>query len=373
MSDRPARLLLSGYYGFGNFGDEAILDVFVEQWRRRRPSDEITVLSQTPEQTTRTYRVAALPRMAWRTVSDAVREADVVVSGGGGLLQSATSLRSLLYYASIIREAKRAGRRTAIFAQGVGPLNYFGREVVKRACVGVDLACVRDETSLGSLQALLPNVTVKLAADPVFLADANAVDAPDIHDRLSREGLREDVTDLVAVVVRRGPGLDQVVERLASVVDRLSLKHGAQVVFVPLQPPQDAEAASSVIRRCKSAPVLLTGGYDLRTMTALVARCSAVISMRLHALILAARLNVPFLAIPYDPKIGALTAGLAYPLPPLQRDSLTDETAEALWSQRDALRAHLRSRAPTMQARATLAFDWLEELVRAEGTQTPER
>ncbi|MBV8282793.1 MAG: polysaccharide pyruvyl transferase CsaB [Candidatus Eremiobacteraeota bacterium] len=373
MSDRPSRLLLSGYYGFGNFGDEAILDVFVSQWRRRRPGDEITVLSQTPEQTAKTYHVSALPRMAWRTVSDAIRDADVVVSGGGGLLQSATSLRSLLYYASVIREAKRARRRTAIFAQGVGPLNYFGREVVKRACAGVDLACVRDETSQGSLQALLPNVAVKLAADPVFLAATDSIDDPNTRDRLAREGLREDLPDLVAVVVRRGPALDQVMERLASLVDRLAVKYGAHIAFVPLQPPHDAEAASAVIRRCKSAPVLLTGGYDLATMTALLARCSAVISMRLHALILAARLDVPFLAVPYDPKIGSLASGLAYPLAPLQRDSLTDDVAESLWSQRATLRAHLRARVPTMQARATLAFDWLEALAQAEGAPTAKR
>lgn len=360
-ASRPARLLLSGYYGFNNFGDEAILEVFVKQWRLRRPDDHITVLSENPATTSTTFGVAAVARTAWSRLSEAIRSCDVLVSGGGGLLQSATSLRSLLYYASIIREAKRAGRKAAIFAQGIGPLNYFGREVVKRACRSVDLACVRDEVSLGTLQPLLPHTEVRLAADPVFLA-SDVVD-PAARDRLRREGLGDNVRDLVAVVVRRGPVLDQVMERLASVVDRLAKHCGAQVVFVPLQPPRDAEAASNVIRRCTSAPVLLGGGFDLATLTALLARCTAVISMRLHALILAARLGIPFLAVPHDPKIPALSSSLGYPLPPLARDSLTDELVDRLWSQRESLSSMLRARIPALQARATLAFDWLQGLV----------
>src|SRR5262249_54578090 len=157
---------------------------------------------------------------------------------------------SLLYYASVIREAKRAGRKAVIFAQGIGPLNYFGREVVKRACATVDLASVRDETSLGVLQALLPNVKVRLAADPVFLADEEPPLAA--RELLEREGLRDDLGEIVAVVVRRGPALDQVMEKLAAIADRLAFERGAHVVFVPLQPPHDADAASAVIRRCKS-------------------------------------------------------------------------------------------------------------------------
>jgi polysaccharide pyruvyl transferase CsaB len=369
MTQRAARLLLSGYYGFGNFGDEALLRVFVDEWRHRRPGDELAVLTEQPDETRRTYGVTAVPRMAWGAVVSAIRNADVVVSGGGGLLQSATSLRSLLYYASIIREAKRVGRKAAIFGQGIGPLNYFGREVVKRACANVDLATVRDETSQGTLQALLPNVKVVLSADPVFLAPGEA--SPAARQRFAREGLRDDIGDVVAVVVRRGAALDQVMEKLAVLVDRLAVERGAHIVFVPLQPPHDADAASAVIRRCKSAPVLLGGGYDLPSMTALLSRCTAVISMRLHALILAARLGVPFVSVPYDPKIGALTASLAYPLPPLQRDSHPDELADRLWSQRDALSAHLRERVPALQARAASGFDWLQALV--EGAPPPER
>ena len=364
-----ARLLLSGYYGFGNFGDEALLRVFVDEWRRRRPGDELAVLTEQPEETRRTYGVMGVPRMAWGSVVSAIRNTDVVVSGGGGLLQSATSLRSLLYYASIIREAKRIGRKAAIFGQGIGPLNYFGREVVKRACANVDLATVRDETSQGTLQALLPNVKVCLSADPVFLAPGEP--SPAALQLLAREGLRDDIGDVVAVVVRRGAALDQVMEKLAALVDRLAAERGAHIVFVPLQPPHDADAASAVIRRCKSTPVLLGGGYDLPAMTALLSRCTAVVSMRLHALILAARLCVPFVSVPYDPKIGALADSLAYPLPPLRRDSRPDELADRLWSQRAALSAHLRERVPSLQARAASGFDWLQALV--EGAPPPER
>ena len=45
------------------------------------------------------YGVDAAPRWDWRAVRAAIGRADVVLSGGGGLLQNATSFRSLLYYA----------------------------------------------------------------------------------------------------------------------------------------------------------------------------------------------------------------------------------------------------------------------------------
>jgi polysaccharide pyruvyl transferase WcaK-like protein len=137
------------------------------------------------------------------------------------------------------------------------------------------------------------------------------------------------------------------------------------VVFVPLQRPDDAEAAIEVIRRCKSAPTLLGGGYDLRTMSALFARCTAIVSMRLHALILAARLGVPFAGIAYDPKVGALLETLAYPLPALERGVDADALADRLWREHGALKAHLAETTPAAAQRAAAGFDRLARL--AEG------
>jgi polysaccharide pyruvyl transferase WcaK-like protein len=93
--------------------------------------------------------------------------------------------------------------------------------------------------------------------------------------------------------------------------------------------------------------------------------------MRLHALILAARFGVPFLAIPYDPKVSSLTDDLAYPLPPLwvpgkgaptagDADALVDR----LLSEREHLASLLESKTAEIRASAARNFDALDELLR---------
>ena len=77
------RFLLSGYYGFGNLGDEALLQVIVEQLRARWPACAIDVLSGDPAATARDYGVEATPRMDLGRVRGAIDRADVVLSGGG--------------------------------------------------------------------------------------------------------------------------------------------------------------------------------------------------------------------------------------------------------------------------------------------------
>lgn len=266
-----------------------------------------------------------------------------------------------MYYVGVIREAQSANRAAAIFAQGIGPLDFIGKQIVRRACYDVKLACVRDKASAALLSSVLPRVTVRVAADPVFLAKS----VPSIASEamLAREGLRDLRGELVAVVVRHASFFDRILPQIASLVDRLSLRHGAQVVLLPLQVPDDADAATQVIRRCKSAPVLMSGGYDLPEMAAILGRCAAVVSMRLHALIVAATLGVPFIALPYDPKVVALAQILDYPQPALSPGSKVDELVDDFWQHRARLSAQLLAATPPLAARALLAFDWLEELV----------
>jgi polysaccharide pyruvyl transferase CsaB len=359
------RLLLSGYYGFGNLGDEALLEVIVRNLRERFPQLDIEVLSATPAATASALGVAGVPRWQWRRVRDAIVRSDVVVSGGGGLLQNATSFRSLIYYTAILREAIRSKRKTMVFAQSIGPLDKLGRFVVSSFCRGLGRATVRDERSRALLHALVPRTPIERTADPVFLYDAG-----DERIDLSLEGLGTRSEPYAVVSVRKCTGLRDAQPVIARAVDRLARRHGIRVAFVPLGGIADAEVSSSIIRLCSTAPVLLPES-SLSKSAAILRGASIVIGMRLHALILAARYAVPFLAIPYDPKIAALCSDLQYPLEPLwtaeaprPAEAATDALVDRLVAQRDALSADLASRLAIVRASAERNFDVLAELLR---------
>jgi len=365
------RFLLSGYYGFGNLGDEALLEVIVSQLKTRHPLAEIEVLSAAPEQTAHELRVDASPRMDMRAVRRAIDRADVVVSGGGGLLQNATSLRSLIYYAGILRASARAQRKAMIFAQSVGPLDFWGKALVKEWCKGVSAATVRDARSAQLLSVLLPDVQVEQTADPVFLYDA-----PEEDVDLSSEGIGPQSDPLVIFSVRKAAGLKDRLDVLAQAADRFAQEHGARVAFLPLGGAPDAEVSTLVIRKCKTAPMLLPECSLVRAAN-IIRRARVVVGMRLHALILAARYAVPFLAVPYDPKVTALCEDLAYPLPPLfsldppspkpqapQVNALVDQ----VWNEREQVSAHLGNAAGRLRTLAARNFEVLDALIRERPT-----
>ncbi|MGZ3498133.1 MAG: polysaccharide pyruvyl transferase CsaB [Vulcanimicrobiaceae bacterium] len=359
------RFLVSGYYGFGNLGDDALLEVIVSQLRQRFPYAQVEVLSAQPEATAHELRVEATQRWNSGAVRDAIGRADVVLSGGGGLFQNATSLRSLLYYAGIVRTAVRAKRQTMIFAQSIGPLDFWGKTIVREWCKGVMRATVRDARSQALLSSLLPGTPVERTADPVFLYDA-----PDDDVDLSREGIGPQSDPLVIVSVRKAPGFKDGIDVIARAVDRLSERYGARVAFLPLGGAPDAEVSTQIIRKCKSAPVLLPEA-PLPRAANVIRRAKVVIGMRLHALILAARYGVPFLAIPYDPKVVSLCEDLAYPLEPLfvpnapsrPAPAATDALVDRLMSEREALAAHLVSQSDHLRALAARNFEVLDDLV----------
>lgn len=159
------KAVVSGYYGFNNFGDEAILSVIINKLKFLNV--DITVFSSNPKFTKKNYGVKAVKSFDIPKVILALIKSDVLVSGGGSLLQDVTSVKSLLYYCFVIFTALLFRKKVIIFAQGIGPVNRkFAQVLVKNILSSCTYVSVRDENSLNLLKSW--NVDAELVCDPIY-------------------------------------------------------------------------------------------------------------------------------------------------------------------------------------------------------------
>ena len=157
--DEPLNILINGWYGQLNAGDDAILDVFLEQTRARFNAD-VTVLSETPENIPPALGVrclwhpivfgrgavsALLAGTTWRHLKE-IRKADLFVLGGGGILRDNTTWRNLLRLLDEIWFAKLFGKKIMLYGIGVGPFKTrLGRKLIGASVRMCDLVTVRSE------------------------------------------------------------------------------------------------------------------------------------------------------------------------------------------------------------------------------------
>lgn len=304
---RPAkRLLISGYYGFDNSGDEAVLLSILQALKAQEEVRiEPVVLSQDPEATAKRYGVEAVHRMKPGALWQAVRACDGVISGGGSLLQDATGMLTIPYYLGIIRMAQLMGKPTFIYSQGIGPVNRrkfhpMIRSVLKKT----HYLSVRDEQSAELLAEMgVPRETIDVVPDPVMgleLAKTNEAEKPVSQTKPT-----------IGVAVRYWEtdrnDLRLIAETLRLVIDQTD----AKLLFLPFHEPEDEQASHEVIRLIKemSSPAskldaeVATGLRHPMLMFERAGQCDVMTAMRLHALIYAAAQYVPMAGISYDPKI----------------------------------------------------------------------
>lgn len=288
------RVLVSGYYGAGNLGDEALLAGLLTGLTAR--GHEPVVLSADPRSTRALHGLAAVDR--YSGLLPALWKADALVSGGGGLLQDATSGRSLSYYLGTVRLAKALRKRVVVYGQSLGPLTPHGFARARRALAGVPLA-LRDQQSV-ALAASMGYGSV-LVADPALVMPLPAGATGPV--------VPAGRTDGPVVLAPRG-GQEALNAALAALARALQAD-GVPLVALAFQPRQDdtavaelVEAAPSVVARSAATPA-----------EALLAMADAryVVSVRLHGCILAARLGIGFAGLSYDPKVKGFLSQAAAP------------------------------------------------------------
>lgn len=325
------RVVLCGYYGMGNGGDEALLATLLQLL-----PDSVTpvVLSGDPVQTAQRYGVEAVQRKSLKAVTGALRSAKAFIWGGGSLMQDATSWLNPIYYGGLMKLAQLLGLYTIAWGQGIGPLRRRrSRWLTRWVLQTCDAISVRDGASAQLLASW--NIRCCLAPDPVWALMARPY-----------PGLAELPAPRVALALRSHPLLTpQHIDNLARAIADFQTATQTCVVLLPFQPAKDLAIAERVAQ-------YLSGPYQILE-TASPAQLKGVfrgiemaIAMRFHGVVMAAAEGCRCFAISYDPKV----------------TQIAQELSLASWSLLDA-----DPLPPVPSEASTMTREWLEYYANGEG------
>ncbi|KYC39752.1 polysaccharide pyruvyl transferase CsaB [Scytonema hofmannii PCC 7110] len=292
------RVLLSGYYGKGNGGDEALLATLLQMLP---PSVTPVVLSGNPKETSDRYDVEARDRMKISPVVEALRSCDAFIWGGGSLIQDTTSLVSPFYYAGIMAVAQKMGLKTVAWGQGIGPLKRpITRWLARQTFGGCTKVSVRDRTSAAILADW--QVPCILAPDPVWALEGKPV-----------PGLWDLPAPRVAVTLRTHPDLTET--RLANLTRALvDFQKATQtyILLLPFQESEDLEIAQAIQPKLQGVSQIMSL-KEPQLLKGVFRGVEMAIGMRLHSLIMAASEGCRCFALSYDPKVNRLMEDLDMP------------------------------------------------------------
>jgi polysaccharide pyruvyl transferase CsaB len=292
------RAVLCGYYGQGNGGDEALLAALLQMLPAHV---EPLVLSGNPDETHDRYNVEACDRMSAFSVLQALRRSEVLIWGGGSLMQDATSALSPLYYGGIMGLAQRLGLKTIAWAQGIGPLKRpLTCRIARSAFAGCTAVSVRDSGSAALLAGW--QLPFTLAPDPVWALEANPV-----------PGLWNSPAPRVAVSLRSHSHLTpQHLQALTQALINFQKATQTYILLLPFQPAQDLAIAQAIHAQMPEGSQVMTLS-DPQQLKGVFHGVEMAIAMRFHGLIMAAASECRCFALSYDPKVSQLMQELDLP------------------------------------------------------------
>lgn len=364
------RVVLSNSYGTLNKGDEAILTVLVQELKAL--GHDVEMLTFTPGATAQRQPGATAIRSgvfrgAISTVR-AIRRSDLLIIGGGGIIQDATSLGNLVFHLSRAVMALAMGTPYTFCGVGIGPLKRkISRKMTAMACARSMIVSVRDSESA----RLLASIGIDRAVVDGDLAHLLRLEKHPICKELAK--CRESGKPLIGLSMRplvgdfrrrkaSTPAFRSYLDKSARLADRMIEQYDAHIVFISMHPDQDDPLAERIAMRMRQPErlILVSGALTPGEIKSAIAEIDLLIGTRLHAIILAACSNVPVIGIAYDEKIRAYLEELGLKRYLLEKDTWEVEAAAALasiaLSESDRIRDLLRERIPIVAGRAKRAI-----------------
>ncbi len=300
------KILISGYYGFNNVGDEAILRGLVEGVKRIIDPIDIVVLSQRPEFTAAKHEVRAIKRINIFKIAHEMKDMDLLVSGGGSLFQDVTSKRSIAYYIGIIWLAKRVfNKKVMIYSQGIGPVNKsYNRWMLGRILNLIDCINVRDEKSALELKRLGVTKDILVTTDTVFgISRPSLQEGEKILGKMDPGGTKP----YIGISVRHWHDNEKIIRETAKLCKGITKETGHKAVLIPFHFHKDLKLMQSVYDKLdentKKNVIIMDEYLYVEDYLSLIGNMDIMLAMRLHGLIFSVLMGVYPVGLSYDPKI----------------------------------------------------------------------
>ena len=298
---RKTDVMISGYYGYNNSGDDLLLKSIVRDLKNRQADLSITVLSMRPKETKSQYGVNAIHRFNLFNIWRLLCNTKLLITGGGSVIQDLTSTHSLIYYLWIIKTAKRLGAKNMLYGNGIGPIkNPANMERMRKTLNEVELITLREEASRTLLEE--NNITspkILVTSDPAF-----SLPNPDFKSAQKELDDIGIVGGFFCIALRswkyNPPGFE---EHIAQFADYVAKEYNLAVLFVPMRPSDDTEISKKTMAFMQSPAFLLENTKDMDDIRGVVALSKFTLAMRLHTLIYAINQGVPVIGLAYDPKV----------------------------------------------------------------------
>lgn len=287
-------VLICGYYGFRNLGDEALLKSVAKLFNELDPGISVEALSYNVKYTEDAIGVKGFSRKSLIKLVQKIWKVDCVVFGGGSLLQDVTSSKSLLYYLGIILIAKIFRKPVAIIANGFGPVkNERNKTLVRLLLNRVNAISVRDEASMEKMRSIGISNEILLSSDITFLMEETIKPL-------------EEKEKVVGISLRPWHFDQEFIREVASFADAM-VEKGYKVRFYPMKQPDDEKVSQEVMNRMEHECRLIRGAESPDQILKHMSECQLFVGMRLHGLIFATNLGIPCVAIEYDPKVASFS------------------------------------------------------------------
>ena len=278
-------LLILGYYGFENSGDDAILIAITNTAKRIDKDIKITVLSNKPEQTKKLYGVNSVYRFNPYSIFKAVLKCDILLCGGGTLLQDGTSTRSLMYYLGVINLANKLNKKVILYSNGIGPIFKEKNITMTRKIVNkVSVITLRDESSKEYLEKIgVHHPKMLVTADPAF--GLELVKKEKYKHIFDKNNIPMD-KELFGVSVRGWKNKDgYYVEKIAKICDYIIEHKNMNVVFLNMHHEHDKTISDKIIEKVKHRTYMIEDKLAAFEMLGVIANFKASIFKQFNGIV----------------------------------------------------------------------------------------